>query len=298
MEIVFLGTSCMVPTKERNVSGVFLSYKDKGILFDCGEGTQRQMNIAGIKRSAINKILITHWHGDHVGGLTGLLHTMSNIESSTIVELYGPKGTKERAFHLMKMSDINPSQVRVIEIDPTGVECFYENEEFSLWCCAADHAIDCISYAFVEKDRININKEKMKKLGIGEGPHLKALKAGKDITYKGKKISADELTFVVKGKKVAYILDTRPTKEAVELSKGADILIADSTYGLDKQEKAEEYYHMTSTEAAQIASMADVEKLFLTHFSQRYKTVNELEEEARVVFPESHIAHDLLKIKL
>jgi len=142
----------MVPTKERNVSGVFISYKDVGILLDCGEGTQRQMNIAGIKRSSIHKILLTHWHGDHMGGLTGLLHTMSNIESTTIVEIYGPKGTKERMDFLVRASDINKNQLRIIELIPKGVEKFYENEDFELWCCPGDHGITVLSYAFVEKD--------------------------------------------------------------------------------------------------------------------------------------------------
>jgi len=298
MELVFLGTSCMVPTKERNVSGVFLNYKDKGILFDCGEGTQRQMNIAGIKRSMVRKILITHWHGDHVGGLTGLLHTMSNLDVDTVVEIYGPAGTKEKAEHLLKMSDISRGHIKVIELNPKEVECFFENEDYELWCCPADHGIACISYSFVEKDKLNIDKSKMKALGVGEGPHLRKLKEGKDITIKGKTIRAEDITVPVHGRKICYVLDTRPTKHAMELAEGADILIADATYGIDLQEKAEQYYHMTSTEAAHIASQAGVAKLMLTHFSQRYKSVAHLEEEARMVFPESHCAYDFLKIKL
>jgi len=298
MEITFLGTSCMVPTKERNVSAVYLNYKDKGILFDCGEGTQRQMNIAGIKRSSVHKILITHWHGDHVGGLTGLLHTMNNIESNTIIDIYGPVGTKERMHMLARASDINQQQLRITELTPEGVEKFYENDEYELWCCPGDHAMPVLSFAFVEKDRLNINKAKMKKLGINEGPHLRNLKQGKSIIYKGKEITAEEVTTLVEGKKIVYVLDTRPTKWAVELADGADILIADATYGTDKQEKAEQFFHMTSSEAAQIASQAGVGKLYLTHFSQRYATVSDLEDQAKIIFPESTCAYDFLKVKL
>ena len=101
MEIVFLGTSAMVPTKERNVTGIFLKYKGEGILLDCGEGTQRQMNIAGINRNSVTKILVSHWHGDHVSGIVGLLQTMANKESNPKVEIFGPKGTKEHIKHMM-----------------------------------------------------------------------------------------------------------------------------------------------------------------------------------------------------
>jgi len=138
----------------------------------------------------------------------------------------------------------------------------------------------------------------MKQLGIEEGPHLRLLKQGKDITYKGKTIKAEEVTVQIDGKKIAYVLDTRPTKYAVALAEHADVLIADATYAEDLKEKAEQFYHMTSTEAAQIASQAGVGKLILTHFSQRYKTVNHLEEEAKVIFPESVCAYDLLRIRL
>jgi len=298
MEITFLGTSCMVPTKERNVSGVFLNYKDKGILFDCGEGTQRQMNIAGIKRSMVKKILITHWHGDHVGGLTGLLHTMGNIEGDICVEVYGPPGTKERVEHLIRMSDISRAHIKAFELNPQGIECFYENEEYELWCCLGEHGMPVLSYAFVEKDKLNINKDKLKKLGVKEGPHLRLLKQGKDILYKGKNIEAKDVTVLIPGKKIVYVLDTRPTKEAIELAENADVLIADATYGQELLRKAEQFFHMTAAEAAQLASTAGVKKLVLTHFSQRYKTVDALEEEAKTIFPDSVCAYDLMKVKL
>lgn len=299
MELTFLGTSCMVPTKDRNVSGLFLSFKNQGILFDCGEGTQRQMNLCGLKRSCITKILITHWHGDHIGGLIGLLHTISNIEGSQFLELYGPKGTKEKMDYLKKLAEFKYNlNCKVIELDPSDVEVFYEDDEFELWCCPGDHGTPVLSYAFVEKDRLNLDKEKLARHRIGPGPHMKLLKQGKDINYKGKDIKAEDIIYEVKGKKISYVTDTRPNKFAVELAEDSDILVADATYASEFKEKAVEHYHMTAHEAASLANQAGVKKLYLTHFSQRYKTVDLLEEEARTIFDNSICAKDLMKIRL
>jgi ribonuclease Z len=301
MEITFLGTSAMVPTKERNVSGFFLSYKGEGILFDCGEGTQRQMNIAGLNRNSVKKILVSHWHGDHVSGIVGLLQTMANKESNPTVDIYGPKGTEEHVKHMIKMVIFDVQvEIRVHELVPKKDEILkvVETSDYVIECAALDHKIPCIGYSFVEKDRLNIDVKKQKKLGIKDGPHLRKLKEGKAIKYKEKEVKAEDVTYVVEGKKVTYIADTMACQNCAKLAEGADLMISESAYANDLQEKAHEYKHLTAKDAAMMASQADVKRLVLTHFSQRYKTVEAIEEDAKTIFPETVCAFDFMKIKL
>ncbi len=299
MQITFLGTSCMVPTKERNVSSVFLSFKTEGILFDCGEGTQRQMNIAGIKRTRVTKILVSHWHGDHVSGIIGLLQTMGNDENPPRVEIFGPKGTMEHMKSIMNAcvfeSRVN---LKVHELDPEGVETCFEGSEFLIECAYLKHNTPCLAYSFVEKDRRRVKMNYLKRKGVREGPHLKKLQEGRPITYKGEKIEVDDATELVKGRKVAYVMDTRPCNNAVEISRDADILICECAYAHDLEDKARKYKHLTAKEAAMIAGNAGAKKLCLTHFSQRYKDTRAICDDASETFPEVVCAKDFMKINL
>jgi ribonuclease Z len=295
-----LGTSCMVPTKERNVQAIYVEYKGEGILFDCGEGTQRQMNIAGINRNKIRKILLTHWHGDHVSGLVGLLQTMSNNENPQKVTIFGPRETKERIAHLLRAVSFeeNRMELEIKELNPSGVEKIYDGEDYIIQAAYLDHKIPCLGYSLIEKDKRRINMAKAKKLGLKEGPLIGKLQAGHDVSFKGQTVAADEVSHMQKGKKLSIILDTLPCKNAYELAAEADVLIAESAYTSDMEEKSLEYKHMTTKQAALIATTANVKKLIITHFSQRYKTNRELEEDVRIFFPESQAAFDFMKIKL
>ncbi|MFH0869990.1 MAG: ribonuclease Z [archaeon] len=300
MEIVMLGTSCMVPTKERNVQSIYVEIKGEGLLFDCGEGTQRQMNIAGINRNKVRRIFITHWHGDHVGGLIGLLQTMSNNENSQKVTIYGPRETKGRISCLLGAVSFegNRLDLEVKEIDSHEVMKVCDNEEYYVEAAYLDHKMPCLGYSLVEKDKRRINMAQAKKIGLHEGPLIGKLQAGQAVTFKGKTINADEVSHMQKGKKLTIVLDTLPCENAYELAREADLLIAESAYTSDKEDKALEYKHMTTKQAALIATTANVKKLIITHFSQRYKTAAELDEEIKTFFPESECAFDFMKIKL
>ena len=289
----------MVPTKERNVSAVFVQYKNQGILFDCGEGTQRQMNIAGIKRTSVTKVFLSHWHGDHVGGLIGLLQTLGNEEANPRLEIYGPTGTKQRMENLLKTCQFELSvDIIVKELKPVKKEICCETEDFFVECAQMEHKVSCIGYTLVEKDKRKINMDYLKKQGVPEGPHLRTLQEGKQITWKRKKIAVEKATFVQKGKKIAYVIDTIPCTNAVLLAQDADVLICESTFASALKEKADEYKHMTAKDAALLAQQANAKKLILTHFSQRYKTTHEIEEDAKTYFPEVVCAYDFMKIKV
>ena len=295
MQILFLGTSCAKPTKERNHSAVFISHGSDGILMDCGEGTQRQLAIAGIKPTKINKILISHWHGDHVLGLPGLIQTLGLCEYNKTLRIHGPKGTKERFANILK-STIFEERIKIEVEEVEGM--FYNGEKYSLESEYIDHLVPTLGFRFIEKDRRRINLDFIKKAGIPEGPLLGKLQEGKSITWKGKTISPKEATYAVRGKIIAYLPDSVPSKNSLKLAKDADLLICESTYSSKMKEKAEEYMHMTSKDAAMIANQANAKKLVLTHFSTRYKDTYELEDDAKELFGDVVAAKDFMKIVL
>lgn len=296
MEITFLGTSAMVPTKERNTSAILLSYKAENILIDCGEGTQRQLRIAGIKPTKITKILISHWHGDHMLGLPGLLQTLGASEYSGVLKIFGPEGSSKQ---IEKMLDAfvfeNKVNFTVVDIKKKR---FFEDKDFALEALPLNHKITCLGFSFIEKDRRRIKVKEIAKLGIPEGPLLGKLQMGKHVTFKGKNIDPDKVTYTVKGKKITYIADTLLCDNCIELAENADLLISESVYASSLEEKAKEYKHLTAHQAGMIANQANAKKLVLTHFSQRYKNTQEIEEDARSVFNNIVCAEDFMKIKL
>jgi len=286
----------MKPTKERNPAAVLISYAGEGILMDCGEGTQRQFRAIDMKPTKVTKILITHWHGDHVLGLPGLLQTIGSEDRPKTIEIYGPRGTKKffenmaHSFYFDRVLDM-----KIVEVENGR---FFENESFALEAMELEHNVPTLGYAFVEKDRRRISVPFVKKLGIPDGPLLGKLQMGKDIEWKGKKVTAEEATSIVKGKKIAYITDTAICKNCITLAQDADLLISESVYEEGLHEKASQYKHMTAVQAASIANTANVKKLVLTHFSQRYKTTEKVQEEAKAHFSNVLCAYDFLKVKV
>ncbi len=298
MEITFLGTSSMVPTRERSHSAIFVSYKTQGILVDCGEGTQRQMKMAGINLVKITKILISHWHGDHVLGLAGLLQTLSSgsISYSGTLEIYGPPGFARKFDLLKKALEFEPAfETKLIETKPGAI---FKNEDFRIEAVMLDHSTLCFGYSVIENDKRHIRLDAVKRLGIPEGPILGKLQDGKSVTWKGRKVTPEEATSLTKGKKLAIIADTALCRGCTELAQDADILICESTYANDLQEKAEQYRHLTAGQAGLIANKANAKKLVLTHFSQRYKNAQQIEEDARTVFNNVIAAKDFMKLTL
>jgi ribonuclease Z len=296
MEITFLGTSCMIPTKERNTAAILLNYKDENILIDCGEGTQRQLRIAGIRPTCITKILISHWHGDHVLGLPGMIQTLGASEYSGKLRIYGPPGSAKIVERMMGafMFD-NKVEFEVHDITKPR---FFDGKDFYLEAMPLEHSVSCLGFNFVEKDRRRINLKKTEKLGIPEGPLMGELQEGKEIEFKGKKISPDEVTYIVKGKKITYIADTVLTDNCIKLAEDADLLICESVYDSKLEDKATEYKHLTARQAGMIANQSNSKQLVLNHFSQRYKNTQDIEEDARVVFDKITCAQDFMKIRL
>lgn len=303
MELLFLGTSAMIPTKERNHSALFLKQGTEGILIDCGEGTQRQFKLFGETATRITKILISHWHGDHVLGLPGLLQTLSASEYATKekpLEIYGPKGIKKQIAQMLKAFPFdNKLQMKIKEVrKESEKETIVRNEELEITAYPLEHSIPCLGFRIKEVDKRRINIEKVKKLGIPEGPLLGKLQQNKSILFHGKKISSKETTYVIEGKVLGIITDTGQCKNCLEIAEEADCLICEATFMEKEGEKAEKYKHLTIKQAALIAHTANAKKLVLNHFSQRYKEASEQEQEARDVFSTVMLAYDGMKITI
>lgn len=298
IEMTLLGTSSMVPTKERNVIGVYLEVKGKGILFDCGEGTQRQMNIAGINRNKIQYIFISHWHADHIAGLLGLIQTIQNNGVETI-KLFGPTGTKKHFGHLMEASVFDSKiSIEVKEFDCPKVTKIFKCDEFRIEAVNLKHSTPCLAFSLIEANQVKIKIEKLANEGVPEGPHLAILQEGKDMMYCGRSYSSAEYTSIKKGKKITYVVDTSFISSAIDIAKDSDLLLSEATYTEAQEDKADQHLHMTSKQAAQIASMSDSRELVICHFSQRYKTIDQLLNEAKEVFPNTRAGFDFMKIKI
>ncbi len=290
IKLTFLGTSDAVPSAERNHTSILLNYKEENILIDCGEGTQRQFRKAKLNPCKVTKILITHWHGDHILGIPGLLQTLSFSGYNKTLFIYGPKGTKEFMKALLKTFLFQGKyNIEVEEVENR----FFENEDFYLEAKKMDHGVPCNAYTFVKKGKIRIDKDKLKKTKL-QGPILKKLKEGKDIAYNGKKYLAKNLTFEEIGKKISFVFDTSFNKEIIPFVTNSNLLICESTFGPELEEKAGDYKHLTANHAAEIAKKSKSKGLVLTHISQRYnKNPKKILDAAKKLFKNSILAKDL-----
>ncbi|MCD6576316.1 MAG: ribonuclease Z [Nanoarchaeota archaeon] len=301
MEIVFLGTGSMFPTKERNHPSVFVRDEKLRFLFDCGEGTQRQMRIAGISPTKLDYIFITHWHGDHSLGLAGIIQSLSASQRKRKLVIYGPEGTNARVTHLIRAFSFDlkyPIEVNEIKIKEGEVYRIIDEKDFAFEAMPVKHLIPCVNYAYIRKGKRKINLEYTKKFGLVRHKILGKLQRGETIVYKGHKITPEKGTYLTPDKRIAYITDTNYFKGLEKLAKEAEILISEASFSEDEELKAREYTHMTAKEAARLAKKAKAKKLILTHFSQRYKDVLKLKEEAQKIFKNVEVANDFDKITL
>jgi len=302
IELTFLGTSQAVPTAKRNHTAILLRYKNESILVDCGEGTQRQFRIAGINPCKLIKLLITHWHGDHCLGIPGLIESLSHLERKEEMSIYGPENSDKRIKNFFSAIELKPKfkiNVDSINLDAYKTKKILSNEAGTISTMAVAHkGVKCLAYSYSEPDKRKINIEYTKKFGLTQHPLLGKLQAGQTITYEGKKITSEKGTYLVPGKKITYITDTKYDKRLVKFAKDSDVLICESTYSEQDSEKAEKRGHFTAKQAAQLAKESRSKKLILTHFSQKYSNDKVLLEEAKSIFKDSFTAHDFLKVEV
>lgn len=300
LDIVFLGTGSSVPSRTRNLASLWMSYsgaEGESFLFDCGEGTQRQLMNARLSFMKLQRIFISHWHADHWAGLIGLIQTMNLERRRNALHIYAPEA--ERFVEGILELGYWAPRFRVIPADVPfeGDEAtiLYHTKNFEILSTPARHSVPAVIYCFKEKDKVNIDIKKAEKLfGLKQGRLIGKLKEKGTITFRGKEITLQEVAVVKKGVKVVYTGDTKtcPTLEAI--AKGADLLIHDSTFESQEETKM----HAGAKDAAELAKKAGVKKLALTHFSRRYQDVTPLEEAAKKIFPDTFSARDFMRITL
>lgn len=298
--ITFLGTVSGIPTLDRNHPAIVLEhYTDTRdvLLFDCGEGTQKQLMKAGISFMQISKIFITHWHADHFAGLIPMIQTMNLEKRKKPLIIYGPEAERfvSNILDLGYFGVHFPIEARNVEFEGNKIIKIDETDDYEIYTTPAYHTVPAVAYCFKEKDKWNIDESKLEKLKLKRGAWLRKLKKDGIVEFKGKKIDIKELGYIKKGLKIVYSGDTKPHKNIANLSNDADILIHDGTF---LEEHVSEKSHTDVKKAAEIALKSNVKQLVLTHISRRYTDTKELEDQAKRIFPNTIIAKDMMKINI
>ncbi|MBN1995542.1 MAG: ribonuclease Z [Anaerolineae bacterium] len=300
-EVIFLGTSASAPSIQRGLSANIVLYREHRFLIDCGEGTQRQILRSGLGFKRLNKILLTHGHLDHILGLGGLASTFSRWEAIDSMEIYGGSATlarvKDLLLKVVLRADKLSLKLKFISLKPGLI---FEDDAFQLSAFPVTHrGADCFGFLFQEKVRHPFLNDKAEALGVPVGPERRQLVAGKAVTLaNGQVIQPDAvLGPAVPGAKLVFVGDTGRTDDLLEVAQNADALIIEATYLNAEAEMAHRFGHITATQAAQLAGQANVQRLYLTHLSRRYRD-QDVEDEARAIFPNTTVARDFDRIKV
>ena len=297
-EVVPLGVGSALPTRERHLSATAVVREGIIYLFDCGEGTQFQLIHAGLKRSRIRALFITHLHGDHFYGLMGLLSTLSMLKRTGDLTLVGPSGIKRCVQVMQELSAITWNfTLHFVELqEGFDRRVVYEESGFYVEARPLKHRIFTVGYRFQEKPRAGkFNIERARALGIDTPEHIQALIGGRSIrTADGQWVAPEGIIGPERpGGAFAYCTDTRPCENSIWLAREADLLYHEATFTEAMKDRAVETGHSTAKEAAEVALQANVRKLLIGHFSARYREVTPLVEEARRVFPCTEAAEEL-----
>jgi ribonuclease Z len=292
IRLTFLGTAASRPTVGRNVSGLAVQREGDLMLFDCGEGTQRQMMRYGTG-FGVQAIYVTHVHADHFLGITGLLRTMGLQGRTDPIHIYGPRGS---ARHLETAAHLGVDRVSFpVEVEELRAGQSVAGAGYSVYAFDVSHGTQAVGWALVEDERLGrFDVERAQDLGVPPGPLFGRLHRGEVVEVDGRRIDPAEVVGPPRpGRSVVYTGDTRPCRGTVERARGADVLIHEATFGADEAERARDTFHSTSVEAAEVALEARVDRLLLTHLSARYSDQPApLEDEARAVFPKTRVAYD------
>lgn len=298
MRVTFLGTAASRPTVGRNVSSILVAREGELVMFDCGEGTQRQM-MRFATGFTVNDIFFTHMHADHFLGVIGLLRTMGLQGREEPMHLYGPEGAQELLHEAVHLGvERVPFEIIMHELQP---EQRIERRDYDIVAYKTHHGIRALGYAIVEHERLGrFHPDRARELGVPPGPLFGKLHHGEPVEVDGRIITPQDVVGPPRaGRTIVYTGDTRPCKGTLQIARDADLLIHDATFGEEERERAGLTGHSTAREAAEIAKKAGVLKLVLTHLSSRYADdPRALEREARHVFRETVTANDGLQIEV
>lgn len=289
MKLTILGTAGQLPTRDRNQNAYFLEWPFGGILFDPGEGTQRQFTHAGISPGKVHKIFISHFHGDHCLGLPGMMQRLSLMKIPRDLHIYFP----EEGQPYYDALSISSKYTRRIHFVPHPLKegVVEETDEYLIEAFELRHSTPVLGYRFTIKPRLRFRKDLLEKLGIG-GPLLGELEHRGSAEYRGKFLTREELSYKTDEKVFAYVLDSGICDAIPDLIRNADAVLMEGTYLETEKHLADEFMHMTGEQAGRYASENHVKKLILTHFSERYKDMNLYQKAVEKTYKNTHISHD------
>jgi ribonuclease Z len=293
-ELVVLGTAARAPSRFRNHNGYLLRWDDELILFDPGEGTQRQMLMAREASPSITRICITHFHGDHCLGLPGVLLRLSYDRVEHPIHVYYP-ASGEEYFERLCHASVSDEAVDVCPHPLTGPAEADSGPPFRLLAMPLDHGPETLGWRLEEPDGRRMIPDRLEACGV-RGPDIGELRRTGQLRTGGRLVTLEEVSEPRRGQSFAFVMDTRLCQAAIELARDVDLLVCESTFLDAEQLLAERYQHLTARQAAWLAREAGARRLVLTHFSQRHANDQEYFGEATAVFPGVVAAHDLLRV--
>ena len=289
-DLVILGCSAQQPTRLRNHGAYLLRWHNEGLLFDPGEGTQRQFIFAEVAPPTVTRIFISHFHGDHCLGLGSMLMRLNLDRVSHPIYCYYPASGKTY-FDRLRYGTLYRNRIRVIEYPIAREGIVHKDATFTIEAKFLDHGVDNVGWRITEADSIKFDKKKLKAKKIG-GVQVRELQEKGSLTLDGQTTRLSEVSVMRKGDVFACVIDTKYCQNAVDLAKGAKLFLCESTYLERHRELAISHAHMTAKQAATVAKQAGVQKLILTHFSARYRDLMPFVEEACPIFPNVEAADD------
>lgn len=290
-DLIILGSSSQQPTRYRNHGAYLFRWNDEGLLFDPGEGTQRQFIFANVAPTVVTRIFISHFHGDHCLGLGSMLMRLNLDKILHHVHCYYPASGK-KFFDRLRYGSSYHENIVVTEHPVSAPGLVEDDGRFRIEATFLEHGIENIGWRITEPDTLKFDRAKLDALGV-RGPHVRELQQNGTIVVDGRTVHLDEVSWVRKGDSIAIVIDTRYCQNAIDIARGARLLLCESTYSSDEQDLAYRHFHLTAKQAATIAKEAGVQQLILTHFSARYLNSKVLEDEARTIFPNTFAAEDL-----
>ncbi|MER6674682.1 ribonuclease Z [Streptomyces sp. NPDC000983] len=291
-ELVVLGTASQVPTRHRNHNGYLLRWDGEGILFDPGEGTQRQMLRAGVAAHDLNRICVTHFHGDHSLGLSGVIQRINLDRVPHGVTAHYP-ASGQRFFDRLRYATAYRETVGIEEAPVAEDGVLATTASYTLEARRLSHPVESFGYRLVEPDGRRMLPERLAALGV-RGPDVGRIQREGAVGD----VRLDDVSEVRRGQRFAFVMDTRLCDGVHALAEGCDLLVIESTFLDEDTTLAEDHGHLTAGQAARVARDAGVRHLVLTHFSQRYSEPEEFERQARAAGFEGEltVAHDLLRV--
>jgi ribonuclease Z len=298
VRVIFLGTGGSLPTPQRNVSAIAVQMGPDILLFDCGEGTQRQFMLSSASFMKVTNIFITHLHGDHFLGLPAMIQSMSFSGRTRPLCVHGPEGMEKATHSMLELGYFTPGFHVLAREMEEGDEVEFPG--FKVKSVRADHTVPAFAYVLQEGPRPGkFNTERAKALGIPEGPLFSRLQGGEAVEIVGRTITPDMVLGPERrGRKLLISGDTRPSQEIVEAGRGADLMVHEATLHSSLSQEAAAYGHSTAAEAAEVAKRAGAKLLCLYHFSNRYDDPKVLLDEARSIFPNTILAEDFASLQV